>query len=54
MVKELHENPKAFVAGEFLVKITVCLFSLGETAKFFCRLFHEVNISLAAALSERI
>jgi hypothetical protein len=54
MVKELYQNPKTFVAGKFFVKITVCLFSLGGTAKFLCRLFHEVNIRLAAALSERI
>jgi hypothetical protein len=54
MVTELHQNPKTFVAGEFFVKIAVRFFSLGETAKFPCRLFHEVNMSLAAALSERI
>jgi hypothetical protein len=54
MVKELHQNPKTFVAGEPFVKIAVRFFSLGETAKFLCRLFHEGNIILAAALSERI
>jgi hypothetical protein len=54
MVKELHQNPQTFVAGEFFVKIAVCFFSLSETAKFLCRFFHEANISLAAALSERI
>jgi hypothetical protein len=54
MVKELHQNPKTFVAGEFFVKITVRFFSFSETAKFLCRLFHEMNLSLAAALSERI
>jgi hypothetical protein len=54
MVKELHQNLQTFVAGEFFVKITVRLFSFGETAKFLCRLFREMNISLAAAFSERI
>jgi hypothetical protein len=54
MVKELHQNPQTFVTGEFFVKITVRFFSLGETAKFVYRLFHEMNISLAAALSEPI
>jgi hypothetical protein len=40
MVKELHQNPKTFVAGEFFVKIAVRLFSLSETTKFLRRPFH--------------
>jgi hypothetical protein len=54
MVKELHQNPQTLVAGEFFVKIAIRFFSLSETAKFPCRLFHDENINLAAALSERI
>jgi len=54
MVKELHQNPQTFVAAEFFVKIAIRFFSLCETAKSFCRLFHDENISLAAPLSERI
>jgi hypothetical protein len=54
MVKKLHQNPQAFVTREFFIEIAVRLFSFGETAKFFCRLFHEQNIDLAAVLSERI
>jgi hypothetical protein len=54
MIKELHQNPQTFVTSEFFIKIAVRFFSLGETAKSFCRLLHDENISLAAALSERI
>jgi hypothetical protein len=54
MVKQLHQNPQTFVTAEFLVKIAIRFFSLSETTKSFCRLFYEENISLAAALSERI
>ena len=54
MIKELHQNPQTFVTGELFVEIPVRFFSLSETAKFFCRLLHDENISLAAALSERI
>jgi len=54
MVQQFQQNLQPFIPRQFLVKITVCLFSLGETTKFLCRLFHEVNISLAAMLSERI
>jgi len=54
MIKELHQNPQTFVTSEFFIKIAVRFFSLSETAKFFCRLLHDENISLAAALSERI
>ena len=54
MVKELYQNPQTFVTGEFFVKVAIRFFSLSETAKFLCRLFHEKNINLAAALSERI
>jgi len=38
MVCELNQNAKTFVAGELFVEITVRFFSLGETAKFLCRL----------------
>jgi hypothetical protein len=54
MIKELHQDLQTFVASEFFVKIAIRFFSLGETAKSFCRLSHNENISLAAALSERI
>jgi hypothetical protein len=54
MIKELHQNPQTFVTGEFFVKIAIRFFSLCEIAKSFCRLSHNENISLAAALSERI
>jgi hypothetical protein len=54
MVEELHQNPQTFVAGEFFVKIAVRFFSVGETAKFLSRFFHNQNIDLAAVLSERI
>jgi hypothetical protein len=54
MVKEFHQNPQTFVTGEFFVEIAVRVFSLGETTKFLCRLFHDENINLAAALSERM
>ena len=54
MVKELHQNPQTFVAGQFFAKIPIRFFSFAETAKFLCRLFHSQNIDLAAVLSERI
>ena len=54
MIKEVHQNPQTFVTSEFFIKIAVRFFSLSETAKSFCRLLHYENISLAAALSERI
>jgi len=54
MVRELHQNLQTFVTGEFFVKIAIRFFSLSEAAKFFCLLFHDQNIGLAAALSERI
>lgn len=54
MVEEFYQNPQAFVAGEFFVKIAVRFFNLGETAKLLCRFFHNRNIDLAAVLSERI
>jgi hypothetical protein len=54
MVKELHQNPQTLVAGEFFIKIAIRFVSLGETAKFLCRFFHDHNIDLAPALSERI
>jgi hypothetical protein len=53
MIKELHQNPQAFVTSEFLIEIAVRLFSFSEAAKFLCRLFHGQNINLAAVLSER-
>jgi hypothetical protein len=43
-----------FVARKLFVEIAVRFFSRGETAKFLCRLFHNKNTDLAAALSERI
>jgi len=54
MVKELHQNPQTFVTCEFFVKIAISFLSLSETAKSFCRLFHDDNITLAVTLSERI
>jgi hypothetical protein len=54
MVKELHQNLQTFVAAKFFVKIAIRFFSLGETAEFLCRFFHNHNIDLAAVLSERI
>jgi hypothetical protein len=54
MVKGFYQNLQTLVAGEFFVKIAFRFFSLSETTKFLCRLFHEVNIRLAAAFSERI
>ena len=54
MIKELNQNPQTFVTSEFFVKIAIRFFSRSEPAKFFCRLFHDENISLAATLSERI
>jgi hypothetical protein len=54
MVKELHQNPQTFVAGEFFVEIAVRFFSFSKTTKFLCRLFHGENINLAAVFSERI
>jgi len=54
MVKEFHQNPQTFVAGEFFVKLAVRFFSFGETAEFLCDLFHDQNINLAAMFSERI
>jgi len=54
MVKELHQNPQTFVAGEFLIEIAVRFFGFGKTAEFLCGLFHHQNINLAAIFSERI
>lgn len=54
MVWELHQNLKTFVTGKLFVEIAVRFVSLGETAKFLCRLFHNEHIDLAAMVSERI
>ncbi len=54
MVGRLYQNAKTFVGGELFVEITVRFLSLGETAKFLCRLLHNKNIDLAVRLSERI
>jgi hypothetical protein len=54
MIKKLHQNAQTLVTGEFFVEIAVRLFSFSETAEFFCGLFHDHNINLAAMFSERI
>jgi hypothetical protein len=54
MIEEIHQNLQTFVARQLFVKLPIGPFSLGETAKSFCRLFHDENINLAASLSERI
>jgi len=54
MIEELHQNLQTFVTCQFFVKIAIRFFSLTETAKFLCPLFHAENISLAVTLSERI
>jgi len=54
MVKELHWNPRPLISREPFVEVAVGFFSFAEAAKFFCGLFHDENMNLAAALSERI
>jgi hypothetical protein len=54
MIKELHQNPQPLISRELFVKVAVGFFSFAEAAKFFCGLFHDENINLAAMLSERI
>ena len=44
MVKELHQNARTLVAGEFFVKITVRFFSLIKLRNFFT-VFSTTRIS---------
>jgi len=53
MIEEFHQNLQTLVAGQFFIKIAVRFFSLGESAKFLCPLFHDSSIDLAATYSER-
>jgi hypothetical protein len=54
MVQQFKQKLQPFVARQLFVELAISFFSVSETPKSFCRLFHDDNINLAVTLSERI